>query len=377
MKITGALVYGTDQTFVKRDIDIKDGYFTAEDAADEVYDASGCYAIPGLVDIHFHGAMGHDVCDGAYEDFKKIAEYELSRGVTAICPATLTLPVEELEKVLSVGARFAKDDREDCAQLVGFNMEGPFISKAKKGAQNEAYILSCDSTVVDRFYEASKGLVRIIGIAPECNPDYEDYIKKVSGKVIISLAHTAAGYDDAAGAIRAGACHAVHLYNAMTGMDHRNPGVVGAVFDSKDVTAELICDNIHIHPVVVRNTFRIMGKDRMILISDSMRATGMPDGEYDLGGLLVDKRGRECRLKEGGAIAGSGSDLMDCLKIVVKEMGIPLETAVAAATINPARRIGVDDLHGQIAPGRYGDLVLLDKETLELKGVFKQGKKVL
>ena len=376
MKITGALVYGTDQTFGKRDIDIKDGFFTAEDAGGEVFDASGCFAIPGLVDIHFHGAMNHDVCDGAYEDFEKIAEYELTRGVTAICPATLTLPVETLNGVLATGAKFAGDNREDCAELVGFNMEGPFISKAKKGAQNEEYILTCDADIVDGFCKASKGLLKIIGLAPECNPGFEEYIKKVSDKVTVSLAHTAAGYDDAAKAIEAGACHAVHLYNAMTGMDHRNPGVVGAVFDSDDVTAELICDNIHIHPAVVRNTFKILGKDRMILISDSMRATGMPDGEYDLGGLLVDKKGRECRLKEGGAIAGSGSGLMDCMTIAVKEMGIPLEDAVAAATINPARRIGIDDLHGEIAPGKYADLVLLSQDTLEIKAVFKRGKRI-
>ena len=383
MKITGALVYGPDQTFGKRDIYIRDGRFAAEDGSsftggsdDEVFDASGCYAIPGLVDIHFHGCMGSDVCDGGYEDFEKIAQYELGRGVTAICPATLTLPVEELEKVLTVGAEFAKEDRQDCSELVGFNMEGPFISKVKKGAQNEDYILPCDAEIVDRFCKASKGLVKIIGIAPECNPGYEEYIRAVRDKVTVSLAHTAAGYDDAAGAIKAGACHAVHLYNAMTGMDHRNPGVVGAVFDSSDVTAELICDNIHIHPAVVRNTFRILGRDRMILISDSMRATGMPDGEYDLGGLLVDKKGRECRLKGGGAIAGSGSDLMDCLTIAVKEMDIPLESAVAAATINPAKRIGIDDMHGEIAPGKYGDVVLLSQDTLEIKAVFKRGRRI-
>ncbi|MBE5827092.1 MAG: N-acetylglucosamine-6-phosphate deacetylase [Butyrivibrio sp.] len=378
MKITNALVFGADQTFVKRDIDIRDGKFAdACDPSDEVFDASGYYAIPGLVDIHFHGAMGSDVCDGGFDDFVKIAEYELSRGVTAICPATLTLPVETLKNVLATGAEFAKEDRPDCSELVGFNMEGPFISRAKKGAQNEEFIINCDPSIVDGFVEASNGLLKIIGIAPECNEGFEEYIKAVKDKVTVSLAHTAADYDFAKRAINAGACHAVHLYNAMTGMDHRNPGVVGAVFDSDNVTAELICDNIHIHPAVVRNTFKIMGKDRMILISDSMRATGMPDGEYDLGGMLVEKKGRECRLKEGGSIAGSGSDLMDCLTIAVKTMGIPIEEAVAAATVNPARRIGIDDLHGEIAVGKYADLVLLDRQSLELKAVFKRGKRVV
>lgn len=381
MKIINALVYGQDNSFVKRDIYIRDGRFIAEEDAvpgdsEEVIDADGCYAIPGLVDIHFHGAMGHDVCDGSMEDFEKIAQYELTRGVTAICPATLTLPVEHLNKVLATGAEFAKEDREDCAELVGFNMEGPFISREKKGAQNEEFILTCDPEIVEEFCASSKGLLKIIGLAPECNPGYEEYIDKVKDMVTVSLAHTASGYDDAVKAIRAGACHAVHLYNAMTGMDHRNPGVVGAVFDSDNVTAELICDGIHIHPAVVRNTFRILGRDRMILISDSMRATGMPDGEYDLGGMPVNKIGRECRLREGGAIAGSGSDLMDCLITAVKQMDIPLEDAVAAASVNPARRIGADDLHGQIAPGRYGNLVLLTKDELRIKAVIRRGKAV-
>jgi N-acetylglucosamine-6-phosphate deacetylase len=381
MKIVNALVFGPDRTFGKRDIYIRNGKFIASEeaspeasGAEEVLDAEGTYAIPGLVDIHFHGCMGSDVCDGGYDNFETIARYELTRGVTAICPATLTLPVEQLEKVLSTGAEFAAAGEEDCSDLVGFNMEGPFISRAKKGAQNEDYILPCDAAIVDRFYEASKGLLKIIGIAPECNPGFEEYIRAVSGKVIVSLAHTDAGYEDAAAAIKAGACHAVHLYNAMTGMNHRNPGVVGAVFDSDNVTAEIICDGIHIHPAAVRNAFKIIGDDRMILISDSMRATGMPDGEYDLGGQAVYKKGRECRLKEGGSIAGSASDLMDCMTTAVKEMDIPLETAVAAATINPAERIGVSDLHGQIAPGRYGDVVLLDRETLGIKAVIKRGR---
>ncbi len=375
MKISGALVYGADKKFCKRDLFVKDGLIADKDTdGEEVIDASGCYAIPGLVDIHFHGAMGLDVCDGTMEAFEIIAEYEAKRGVTAICPATLTLPAKELKDILSLGAEFAAEKAEgmhkDTADLVGFNMEGPFISHVKKGAQNEKYIRSCDASLVSEFVEASKGLLKIIGLAPEENPEFESYIKEVEGKVKVSLAHTNADYDTAMKAFKAGASHAVHLYNAMTGMNHREPGVVGAVFDSKNVTAELICDGIHIHPSVVRATFEMMGADRVILISDSLRATGMPDGEYELGGLPIVKKGKEIRLVEGGSIAGSGLDLMGCLQTAVREMGISLETAVAAATINPARCIGVDDKYGSLEVGKRANIVLLDRENLDVKRVL-------
>ena len=373
MKIIGALVYGADKKFHEQDLYLKDGLITdMATEGEEVVEASGCYAIPGLIDIHFHGAMGADVCDCTREAFEKIAEYEAGRGVTAICPATLTLPVEELKKVLALGAEFAekRTDRKLMAELVGFNMEGPFISKAKKGAQNEAYIRGCDAGLVSEFVEASKGLLKIIGLAPEDNPGFEEYISAVKDKVKVSLAHTNADYDTAMKAFKAGASHAVHLYNAMTGMSHREPGVVGAVFDSKDVTAELICDGIHIHPTAVRATFEMMGADRMVLISDSLRATGMPDGEYEIGGLPIIKKGKEIRLTDGGAIAGSGTDLMGCLQTAVLEMGIPLETAVAAATINPARCIGVDDRYGSLEVGKKANVVLLGRDDLEVRRVI-------
>ncbi|MCR5476256.1 MAG: N-acetylglucosamine-6-phosphate deacetylase [Lachnospiraceae bacterium] len=377
MKITGASVFTQDGSFSQKDLYIKEGLFAdGPTEGEEAVDAAGCYAIPGLIDIHFHGAVGEDVCDGNARAFEKIAAYEVSRGITAICPATLTLPVEELKQVLSLGAAFAARGDDGLSDLVGFNMEGPFISPVKRGAQNAEFIRKCDPGIVEAFYEASGGLLKIIGLAPEENPDFESYIAAVKDRVIVSLAHTASDYDTARKAFDAGACHAVHLYNAMTGMSHREPGVVGAVFDSGHVTAELICDGIHIHPAAVRATFQMMGPRRMILISDSMRSTGMPDGEYDLGGLPAVKKGREVRLKDGGAIAGSASDLMDCLRTAVLEMGIPLETAVAAATVNPARRIGIYDRYGSLEPGKLADVVLLSKKDLSLVRVYRKGSPV-
>ena len=316
--------------------------------------------------------MGDDFCDGTKEAIARIAEYEASIGVTAIAPATMTLPVEELEKILKVAAEYKKE-AADGADLIGINMEGPFISPAKKGAQDERNIISCGTAVCQRFIDASEGLVKFVGIAPEESEKSIEFIEQMKGKVNISLAHTNADYDTAKAAFDAGANHAVHLYNAMPAFTHRAPGVVGAVSDSEHVMAEIICDGVHIHPSVVRATFKMMGADRMILISDSMRATGMPDGQYTLGGLDVNVVGNRATLVSDGALAGSATNLMDCMRTAVKKMGLPLETAVACATANPAKSLGEFDKYGSITEGKKANVVLLDQE-LNLKMVIKDGK---
>ena len=368
MIIDNVYVFTPDKAFVKGGI-ILDGdkirqVYEEKDVpqlSGDVLDGKGCYAIPGLIDLHFHGCKGDDFCDGDKAAIGRIAEYEASVGVTAIAPATMTLPVEELEQILHTAAEYKKETK-DCrkADFLGINMEGPFISPAKKGAQDARNILPCNVEICDRFLKASEGLVKFIGIAPEES---------------VSLAHTNADYDTAMEACRAGANHAVHLYNAMPAFTHRAPGVVGAVFDNKDVMAEIICDGIHIHPSVVRATFQMMGADRMILISDSMRATGMPDGQYTLGGLDVKVVGRLATLVSDGAIAGSATNLMDCMRTVVKKMDLPLETAVACATINPARSLGVEEQYGSLEAGKKAHVVLLDQD-LELKAVIKDGVKI-
>lgn len=375
MIIKNVKVFTEDKTFIDGQIAIQDGVFAAGwQKTDEVIDGEGCYAIPGLIDIHFHGCKGYDFCDGTKEAIEEIARYEASIGVTAIAPATMTLTVEELERILSVAASYKKENREG-ADLVGINMEGPFISKVKKGAQDERHIIQCNEEICQRFLDASEGLVKFVGIAPEDNADAVRFIKQMKDKVRISLAHTNADYDTAMAAFDAGASHAVHLYNAMPAFTHRAPGVVGAVSDSGHVMAELICDGVHIHPSVVRATFKMMGEDRMILISDSMRATGMPDGQYTLGGLDVNVVGNRATLVSDGALAGSATNLLDCMRTAVKKMGLPLETAVACATMNPARSLGEYDKYGSIAPGKKGNVVLLDQE-LNLKAVIKDGKRI-
>ena len=387
MIIKNIRVYGTDEQFHEGSVCISGERFVngeaAKDSADQILDGKGCYAIPGLLDVRVHGCLGLDVCDGTEEAVHTIARYEAESGVTAICPATLTLPADELKAILANMADF-RDRMERgevpggdrCADIVGINMEGPFISVVKKGAQNADYIIPCDAELAREFYEASGGLLKFIGLAPEDNPDFVGYINKVKEFTAVSLAHTNADYASAKKAFDAGARHAVHLFNAMSAFTHRDPGVVGAVSDSPHVSAEIITDGVHVHPAMVRTAFRFNGAERMIIISDSLRSTGMPDGDYVLGGQAIIKKGKYCRLAEGGALAGSVSNQFECMVNAVKEMEISLETAVACSTIHPAKAIGVDDLYGSIEEGKYGDLVLLN-EDLELMAVVKRGKVIV
>ena len=338
--------------------------YLASPLAEEVLDAQGCYVIPGLTDIHFHGCMGSDCCDGTEEAFRTIAEYELSQGVTSVTPATMTMPEEVLARI----CRTVKDfSCEKGADVCGLYMEGPFISEKKKGAQNSAYIRHADAAMLERLQEEAGGKIRTVVVAPETEGAL-DFIRACRGKLNISLAHTDADYETAVKALACGASQLTHLYNAMPPLAHRAPGPIGAGADDEHCMAELICDGIHVHPAMVRAAFRLFGDDRIILISDSMRATGMGDGTYDLGGQKVIVRGNLAVL-EDGTIAGSVTSLLDCMRKAVKEMGIPLESAVKCAAVNPARAVGLLDNYGTLAPGKYANILLLDEE-LELKKVF-------
>lgn len=413
--ISNVLVYTQAQKFVPgcvltdgdRILGITAGE-RAEDVAtehynsgDEIIDGEGGYLIPGMIDLHFHGCMGDDFSDGTMEALTNIARYEASIGVTAISPATMTLPVEELERVLTNAAQFraaqekarekvrAKDisvNSKDLglangADLVGVNMEGPFISPVKRGAQDEHNIIPRSSELFGRFQRAAQGLVKFIAIAPEEPSDesvehFISQVRKIDPAVSISLAHTNSDYEHAMRAFNAGADHAVHLFDAMPPFLHRAPGVIGAIADSPHVMAEIICDNVHVMPAAVRGAFRMMGADRMIIISDSMRATGMPDGQYTLGGLDVIKKGKHANMVRDGALAGSVTSLPDCVRTVVREMDIPLETAIACATIHPAISLGIEREYGSISAGKKADMVIWDRD-LRLKAVIKDGRHII
>jgi len=371
MKIENAYVFTLDKGFIQTDVFIKDGLFSADISDNSVLDAKGSLLIPGLMDIHFHGCAGYDFCNTTEASLTKIAEYELSKGITSICPASMTLPEEELIHILERAASFATISRKKAiSRLCGIHLEGPFISHQKKGAQNPDFIKSPDFELFGHLQTAAPDLIKLITIAPELEGAFT-FIQQVSSLVHVSLGHTNCDYNTAIQAFSLGADHMTHLYNAMPSFTHRSPGPIGAAADSSHVMVELICDGVHIDPAVIRSTFKLFGDDRIILISDSMMATGMEDGTYTLGGQLVTVKGSFATLNDG-TLAGSVTNLMDCLRIAVS-MGIPLESAVKCATFNPARSIGMDAAYGSITPGKVADCLLLDKCTLALQKVILGG----
>ena len=366
--IENGTIFRPDNKFHAGTIAIADGRITNDipDDAQRI-NAEGLYVIPGLTDIHFHGCMGQDFCEGTDESFTAITEYEATNGITTICPATMTLPEKELTRIM----RAAKTFSESNPSLVGINLEGPFISNAKKGAQNPAYIVPPDSAMLRRLQNESGGLIRVATVAPEIDGAVS-FINDAKSIARVSIAHTACDYETAKRAFESGASHVTHLYNAMNGINHRNPGPVLAAMENENVMAELICDGIHIHPSVVRMTMKIFGSDRIIFISDSLECAGMPDGEYMLGGQKIIKRGRRATLSDGLTIAGSVSNLMECMRLSVREMNIPLEDAVKCSCVNPVKAIGLEDSYGRIETGRIANLVMLDGD-LNIVHVIRRG----
>ena len=329
----------------------------------EVIDAEGLLVLPGLVDIHSHGAAGEDFSDGNPEGLKKILQYEKRCGITSYCPTSMTFPKERLRQIF---ASIKGAQTEDGATVVGINMEGPFLDPAKKGAHVEKWIAAPDVAFVRELNQDADGLVRLVTLAPNMD-GAEEFIKEMHEEVCISLGHTAADYDCASRAMKFGAHHVTHLYNAMQPFGHRAPGLIGAAMDDPECMVELICDGYHIHPSAIRAAFRMFGPERVILISDSMRATGMENGTYELGGQEVTVKDRKAVLQDG-TLAGSATNLYGCMCKAV-EFGIPLEQAIMAATANPARSIGIFDRVGSIRIGKQADLLLVS-ENLELKRVI-------
>lgn len=374
MRITGGQVFDLEQGFVSWDVCF-DGEKLEQSSADgKTYDASGCYVIPGLTDLHFHGCVGEDFSDATPDGLQKMADYELSRGVTQICPAGMTLGEDQLTRICqNAAAHRAKNPGG--AELVGLHLEGPFLCKAKKGAQNEAFLHDPDPAMLHRLQQAAQGMVKLVTLAAE-QPGALEFIRSAQEDgITVSLGHTTADYDTACAAYEAGARQATHLFNAMPPFTHRAPGVVGAAFDHPQVKVELISDGVHIHPSVVRAVFQLFGAGRVILISDSLRATGMPDGRYPFGGQEIEVHGNRATMADDpNTLAGSVSDLMACMRSAVS-FGITLHDAVWAAAVNPAQVLGVFDRLGSLDVGKTANLAILDRD-LNLKDVFFRGQLV-
>jgi len=325
----------------------------------EIIDAQNDYVIPGLVDIHIHGAMGADFSDGTTEAIQEIARFLLKNGVTSFLGTTMTLPEKQILTVCKSARPFINIDNHDQAVLRGIYLEGPFFSKEKRGAQNEAYLADPDLSMFKRFCKASDGAVRVVAVAPELTGGLE-FIKEAAPVCTVSVAHSSAKYETAMSAFSSGADHATHLFNGMNPFNHREPGIVGAAFDS-GAYVELIVDGVHISPPAVRVVFELFGEDKVCLISDSMRACGLADGQYDLGGQLVTVSGRVATIGNN-SLAGSVTPLTDCMRRAV-EFGIPLEKAIKAATINPAKSVKLEDV-GSLAVGKRADILVLNQELL-------------
>ncbi len=377
----GGKVYTKDFKFEDKAVIIEDEKITdvinnaeignIEDAM--MIDMSGKNIIPGLVDIHLHGAAGADFCDENEEAFHRILRYEASCGTVALCPTTMTLSFDTLSNIMDCAKKASCNQTDTEAHIIGINMEGPFVSREKCGAQNTDFLTNPDIVFFNKLQEKSDGLIKLVDIAPELD-GADEFIREVSKTCRVSLAHTMADYEIASKAFKLGARHVTHLHNAMRPFLSREPGLIGAAFDNKEVTPELICDGYHILPTMVRATFELFGSDRMILISDSCMAVGMPAGQYSLGGQPVFMKDRKAALKDG-TLAGSASNLMDCLQQCIKTMDIPACDAIKAATYNPAKAIGVLDEFGSIEKGKRASFVVLDGKY-EFQSVILNGEKL-
>ena len=360
----GKVLFG--RTFVDADIAF-DRAITAigrlEGPAD--LDAAGGYVIPGLVDIHTHGAVGEDFSDGKPQGLQPLADYYAAHGVTSYLATTMTLKEEVLTPAMHAVRDFKPGGGAKCA---GVHLEGPFLSFAKRGAQAAENLHKPDAALFHRLNEASGGQVRLVTVACE-EEGAIPVIREVSQVCTVSLGHTSADYDTAMAGFQAGASHATHLYNGMPSLLHRAPGVIGAAFDA-GASVELICDGLHIHPAVIRATYQMFG-DKLNLISDSLRCAGMPDGDYELGGQPIVVKDHKATLLDG-TLAGSSISLLDAVRNVVR-FGLPLAEAVYAASAAPAQAVGLDA--GVIAHGKAADLVVLDRD-LNLKAVFVDGQRV-
>lgn len=338
-------------------------------AGAKIIDASGNYVAPGLIDIHIHGYLGEDTSDAKPEGIKKMAYGVAKNGVTSFLPTTMTVAKEEIIAALNVVRNLKEESKSwDGAEIIGVHAEGPFINPSKKGAQAEENILVPDAD----FILENADIIKSITLAPEMDEDHK-CIKKLAKEsdILISMGHTGASFDEAMSAVKDGVSHATHLFNAMTALAHRNPGVVGAAFASENVSTEVIADTFHIHPGLYSIIAKIKG-DKMVLITDCTRAGGMPDGEYDLGGQPIFLKGIECRLADG-TIAGSVLKLNTAVKNVLDHTSLPINEVFKMASLNPATAIYCQNRIGSLEEGKDADIIIAD-ENINILKTIKKGR---
>lgn len=373
--IKGAKVF-VGGAFKDLDIEISDGKFykieenlqnnnTVNSEAYENYNFENCLILPGLVDIHTHGAVGFDFCDANSDDMKKMAEFYIKSGTTSLVPTIVTVSEEEYEKQIP---KIVENISEE-SPFIGINLEGPFISKGKKGAHNEKNIRDIDISLANKLYNLSEEQVILMTVAPELK-GFNELVEFSKDKFIISMGHTNCDVDEAKNAVNMGVRNVTHLFNAMEGMHHRKPSLVGVSLEFP-IYKELICDGIHINDSVLKGLYRGFSEELMV-VSDSISACGLGDGNYLLGGLDVEVKNKKAILNDG-TIAGSINTLFDGVKHLHK-IGIKLEDAIKSATIIPAKSIDMEEEIGSIKTGLKADFIVCDKD-LNILYVFKNGRK--
>jgi len=368
MRIENVQVLMKDGVFRRGSVEFNDTIQKVE-ISDTIDPKVEHYLIPGLFDVHTHGALGGDHTDGCPDKMQEMAAFYAKSGTTSFLATTLTDTEETIASAMSNIATYKRT--ESGARCLGINMEGPFFSHPRRGAHQAELLQQPRLDMFENLYKLSGEKLNLVCVAPELDGAM-DFIKEVSKKCRVSLAHSAADYNTAIQAFENGATLATHLFNGMEPFLHRAPGIVGAAMDA-DAFVEVICDGNHLHPATIRAIFR-MYPQRVCLISDSLRCAGLPDGDYESAGLPVTVTGGKCMLRDGSSLAGSTITLLQGVRIAVS-LGIPLAQAVMAASANCAKMMGMDDKIGTISPGKYADMVLLDSE-LNIKKVYIGGKEI-
>ncbi|MCI2773873.1 N-acetylglucosamine-6-phosphate deacetylase [Staphylococcus petrasii] len=348
--------------------DIQEGEYTGDL---QQVDAKGQNILPGFIDIHIHGGYGEDAMDASYEGLKHLAEQLLSEGTTTFLATTMTQSDENIEKALkNIVAYQADQQKGEAAEIGGVHLEGPFISEHKVGAQNPKYVQRPSVSKIQHFQEVANGQIKIITFAPEVEGAHET-LNALHDDIIFSMGHTVATFDEANEAVEHGAKHITHLYNAATPFEHRDPGVFGAAWTNKGLNTEIIVDGVHSHPASVNIAYKQKGNEHMYLITDAMRAKGMKDGEYDLGGQNVIVKGKEARLASG-ALAGSILRMNDGLRNLMTYTHDSLENLWRVASLNQAKALKIDDTKGSLAIGKDADIVIANNE-IEISKTIKAG----
>lgn len=342
----------------------------------EIIDVQGNRLVPGFIDVHVHGGGGFDAMNAGSnpEVIHGLSRFVASKGTTSYLPTTLTDEEENLVKVLASIKQAMKENAEG-AEVLGVHLEGPFVNPARCGAQNPADMRVATLDEIKNLITASGNTLKLITLAPELEGMMDIIASLVEQGVTVSIGHSDAGYDVMKEAVQQGATHITHLFNGMSPLHHREPGVAGSALMLDELAVEMICDGLHIREELVKYVFRIKPNDKIVLITDGVGATGCPDGEYMLGKLPIILQGNKVCLKHGGSLAGSCLTMDQAMRNAVQFTGRPLEEVLAALTLNPARQIHVDDRKGSIAEGKDADVVILS-DNLEILATFVKGMKV-